>query len=85
MPGPGGHHAGGPGGRGGMGGPRGGMHHGHRPMGFGGHHGHRPPVPPPMFGGHHHHRPYQTGCCGCAVSVLALIIGGIAAILAILF
>ena len=93
MPGPGGHHHGGPGGRGGMGGPgpRGGMHGGPghhggprpgmgpRHGGFGGMpHGHRPPPPPPMHhGGYHHHPRPYRGGC-CGCAIPALTLAFVA-------
>ena len=81
MPGPGGHHHGGPGGRGGMGGPgpRGGMH-----GGPGHHSGPRPGMGPRHGGYHHHPRPYRGGCCGCAIPALTLAFAAIACLIAIL-
>lgn len=62
MPGPGGHHGGGPGGPGGPGG-FGGPHDG--PRGFG-------PGPRPPYRGYGH-RPYHGGCLGCLFPVIGTI------------
>ena len=96
MPGPGGHHGGGPGGMGGRGGPRGGMGGpGGRPGGMGGPgmggpgpHG---PMHPgrrfPHFGGRwggYTRRPVG-GCCGCALPVIAVAAVILTAIAVLLF
>ena len=84
MPGPGGHHGGGPGGPGGGRGPGGpggfgGPHGGPGgPGGFGGPHGGPGgprgfgPGPRPPYRGYGH-RPYRGGCLGCLMPVLGTI------------